>query len=349
MRGLAFVASLVALTLAAVDGGAAENPPLTFVSSPDKVPMSDGGTSRTWYRISEGKPLRLLAAEPMMLVLTARPMAGGGDPTLSIAVTGASAITETLSSAGGMRQLRAPVIAAKSAITISVDRGFALVVFGMQPLASAQAVPTPVPGNTAAPPAPPPMMPMIPLIPKQVERLSLVPKIGAMVPLGAVDGPQAGGIDNLYLGAELRYSLPMMERRLAIGAELGTFRVRDTETIAGTTPFRASVNDEVEVGWRVTPILATAVYRLAGSKRAGLYAGAGAGVAAISRRETVALRAPDTTTTTAPAAQARLGVERRAGPGRVVIEASFLHVMNDAETEPYLGGPLGGIHYRFAF
>ena len=44
MRRLGFVASLVAFALAAVDGGAAENPPLTFLSSPDKVPMTDGGT-----------------------------------------------------------------------------------------------------------------------------------------------------------------------------------------------------------------------------------------------------------------------------------------------------------------
>ena len=361
MRHLALVSSTLLYLAVAGTSHAAENPPLTFQSSPDKVPLTEGGANRVWYRVSPGKPLRLMAAEPMMLVLTARPIAGSeGDPTLSVDVGGTRALAESLPwsgatvagpglVAGPSRMLRVTVSAPRRAVSVSVDRGSALLVFGMQPVTIAQPAATPSPGDATAPPPPPMPMPPIPLIPKQVERLSLIPKIGAMMPLGAVDGPAPGGMDNLYLGAELRYSLPMLERRLSVGADVGTYRVQDSEAIVGTTPLRASVDEEVEVGWRVTPVLASAVYRLAGSKRAGVYAGAGAGVAALSRRETVEFRAPDTTTSTAPAVQARVGVERRAGPGRVVIEASYLHVVNDPDTEPYLGGPLGGIHYRFAF
>ena len=394
------LAPLLALALLADSrrSAAAEPPPLAFASVPDKVALTDAGTTRTWYRVSPGKPLRLTAGQPLTLVVTGRPVVADADPTLIVTVGDGPPISQLLPSAGAMlvpgpgfsvgpmRAIKVPVAAAKSVVSISVNRGAALVVFGLQaasttalpaatpaalvaatPAALAAATPTPDPVATpiaiaaatpaatpssldavaAATPLPPLITPTIPFIPKQIERLGLVPKIGGLVPLGAVDGP--GGFNNLYLGAELRYSLRAWGRRLAIGAEVGTYRVRNTEQIVATTPFHGSVDDDVEFGYRVTPVLATAVYRFASSKRAGFYAGAGAGIAAVSRQESLRLRAPESTSRTTPAAQVRLGAERRAGVGWLAFEASYLHVVNDPDVEPYLSGPLVGLQYRFAF
>ena len=388
-------AILLAVALCASVAMAADSP-ITMLTPSDKVTLTEGLSKSTWFRVTTERPMRIVAAKPMTLVLNVRPVISNGNPVLTARILDGKTFTEILSSptgasvatgpnglvAGPMRPLRIDVVEPNSEILVSIDRGAALLVFGIQPRAvatptpkpakTAVAVATPAPSGTplsvAAAPTPEPSsldspdangdegdgmpaplpMPML-LIPKQVERLSLIPKVGAVMPLGAVDPPAAGGIDNLYLGAELRYSLPMLERRLSLGLDAGTYRVRDTEALVGTTPFHASVDDEVEVGWRVTPVVLGAAYRLTSSKRFGLYAGAGGGVAAISRQEKVEFRAPDTKTQSAPVAQARLGAEQRAGPGRIVLEVSYLHVVNDLEADPYLGGPLAGIHYRFAF
>lgn len=388
----------LALLADARSSPAAEPPPLSFASVPDKVPLTEGGTTRTWYRVSPEKPLRLTAGQALTLVVTARPVVADADPTLLVTVGDGPPISQLLPSAGAtlvpgpglsagpMRAIRVPVAAAKSLVSISVNRGAALVLFGLQP-ASTTALPAATPAATpaalvAASPTPTaaatpfsmdaipsrtptavaaatpaaldavaaptlPLTPVIPFIPKQVERLGLVPKIGGLVPLGAVDGP--GGFNNVYVGAELRYSLRAWGRRLAIGGEVGTYRVRNTEQIVATTPFHGSVDDDVEFGYRVTPVLGTAVYRFASSRRAGFYAGAGLGLASVSRQESLRLRAPESTSRTTPAAQMRLGAERRAGVGWLAFEASYLHVVNDPDVEPYLSGPLVGLQYRFAF
>ncbi len=222
---------------------------------------------------------------------------------------------------------------------------------------STAATSMPMPGGAGVPA--PVLVPTGPLIRRKVERLSLGPKVAAVVPAGSVSPPGGGDLSNLYLGAEMRFTFPVLERRFSIGAEAGQYTLRDVENAYATTPFGATLETEVEVSTRVTPILAGAQWKMKmGGDRRAVFFGAAGGPVLTSRTETVTFRDPVQSEEMRFGAQGRLGFEQKLGPGRAVIEASWIHVTESAKKDetsatqtidPYLGGALLGLQYRFVF
>lgn len=282
-----------------------------------------------------------------------------------------------------MKMIRVPITAPAATVRINVDVvPGAVVGFARSPLAGISAAPTPRPAATpvaavspaktplpavaSATPAPTPAatldtppedpaasMPMmpLPLIRRRVERLGLGPRVAYVFPTGAVDtGGDAGS--NVFAGAELRFTPSIFERALSFTAEGGVYTLRDVEPLNATTPFGISTEGNVTVSTRVVPLLGGTLWRvkISGDKRA-VFAGANGGVVLATRTEEVDFRDSRSTSETRFGAQARVGFDQKLGPGRTVIEASYLHVTagEDEVNDTYLGGALLGLQYRFVF
>jgi len=217
-----------------------------------------------------------------------------------------------------------------------------------------------LPGAPVLPGASAPANPALPvamalpggtLIRRRVERLSLGAKVAAVVPAGAVDPLYGDGTTNVYLGAELRATLPVMERKISLCAEAGTYQLKDIASVQNTSPFGSSLDADVTVTTKVIPIVGSVVYKVKLSEHRALYAGAGGGPVLTSRTEEIAFRNPTTTSETRMAGIGRAGAEQKVGPGRVVLEGSYIHVLSgkDPRDTTYLGGALVGLQYRFIF
>ena len=194
------------------------------------------------------------------------------------------------------------------------------------------------------------MMPL-PLIRRKVERLGLGPRVAYVFPTGAVDGGSEEN-SNIYAGAELRFTPSFFERALSFTAEGGVYTLRDVEPLNATSPFGIATEGEVRVSTRVVPLLGGTTWRMkiSGDKRA-VFVGANGGVVLATRTEEVEFRGPTTTSETRFGGQGRVGFEQKLGPGRTVVEASYLHVTpgEDELNDTYLGGALLGLQYRFVF
>lgn len=216
------------------------------------------------------------------------------------------------------------------------------------------ATPTPAATGGISDPALDPMslavMPL-PLIRRKVERLGIGPRIAYMVPTGAVD---SGGdaTNNLFAGAELRFTPKLLDRRFSVTLESGTYKLQDVEPLNSTSPFGIATAGEVVVTTQVVPVLSGLVFRQKiGSDRQALFVGANGGVVLATRTEEVDFRAPRHSSETRLGGQGRIGYERKMGPGRTVVEASYLHVTpgEDELNDTYLGGAFMGLQYRFVF
>jgi hypothetical protein len=192
----------------------------------------------------------------------------------------------------------------------------------------------------------------LPLIRRRVERLGLGPRIAYVVPAGPVDGG-TDGTSNLFAGAELRFTPSLFDRQLSFTGEGGVYVLRDVEPLSATSPFGMASAGEVTVSTRIVPLLGGAVWRVKlGSDRRAAFAGANGGVVLTTRTEEVDFRAPTRTSDTRAGAQARVGYEQKVGPGRTVLEASYLHVTAGEESDlndTYLGGAFVGMQYRLIF
>lgn len=294
----------------------------------------------------------------------------------TLLLSGAAVALSDGSTALAPRVVRVPIAHDGATVRISVDAApGAIVGFARAPLdgasaAAPAATPAPAPaaavaaplGDPSAPPADPaldagpggdpmagmPIMPL-PLIRRRVERLGLGPRVAYLIPAGAADP----GTSNVYAGAELRVTVPAFERRLAFTAEAGTYTLTDTEPLNATSPFGVSTENEVKISTRVVPLLGGAIWRvkLGSGDRQAAFAGANGGIVLTTRTENVEFRGDTTTSDTRFGAQARVGFERKMGPGRTVLEASYLHVTEgeDGLNDTYLGGALVGLQYRFVF
>lgn len=284
--------------------------------------------------------------------------------------------------------IRVPINVPAATVRISVDLApGAAVGFARQPAATiAQATPTPAatplaavtpkPSTTpratplptavaAATPIPPPVVgtdpaldPMslavvpLPLIRRRPERLGLGPRVAYVVPTGAVD---TGGdaTSNLFAGAELRFTPLMLDRRVGVTLESGAYKLQDTEPLNATTPFGVATSGDVKVTMQVVPVLGGLVYRqrLGSGDKQAVFAGANGGVVLATRTEETEFRDARRSSETRVGAQGRMGYERRIGPGRTVLEASYLHVTEseDELNDTYIGGAFLGLQYRFVF
>ena len=143
----------------------------------------------------------------------------------------------------------------------------------------------------------------------------------------------------------------MADRRISLCAEAGQYQLKDVAPVQNTSPFGATLDADVTVTTKVTPIVGTVVYKVKLGERRALFAGAGGGPIVTSRTEEIAFRNPTTTSGTRFGGVARAGAEQKLGPGRVVIEGSYVHVLSgsDPKDTTYLGGGLFGVQYRFIF
>lgn len=277
------------------------------------------------------------------------------------------------STASAPKRLRLPIKAA-GRITIQARSGRAAVTFSVRPAAKSVAtgatggtlgsvdgdqtdsgdtgdagetVAEPVPDEGTAP-DPTAGLPIVPMIRKRVERLSLGVKTGAIIPTGPVDAIYGAGIENVYFGAEIRYSLPFAQRRFGLSVEAGRYVLVDEEDLVGTDPFGGSVNDQVRVTHEVVPLIGDFVFKQPLGSKQAVFVGVGGGMALTAQTESVEFRPDVTTRSSQVAARARGGYEMKVGPGRLVLEGAYLHLLNETGT-PFLGGAFGGLQYRFVF
>lgn len=316
------------------------------------------------------------ARAPSISVLVTSPGATPKAQKETLSVVGGQVALSDGAKAFAPRVVRVPIPFATATVRLSVDFApGAIVGFARVPLegaTAAAATPTPAPAATpsvaaASPlgdPAAPdpslgagpggdptmgmPIMPL-PLIRRRVERLGIGPRVAYMIPAGAVDP----GSSNVYAGAELRVTVPAFERSLAFTAEGGTYTLTDTEPLNATSPFGVATENEVTVSTRVVPLLGGAIWRvkLGSNDRQAVFAGANGGIVLATRTEEIEFRGATSESETRYGAQARLGVEKKIGPGRTVLEASYLHVTpsEDEQNDTYLGGAFLGLQYRFVF
>lgn len=221
-------------------------------------------------------------------------------------------------------------------------------------VAAATPMPTPVPTASVSDPALDPMnlavMPL-PLIRRRVERLGIGPRVAYVIPTGAVDAG-SDGTSNLFAGAELRFTPAMLDRRLSLTLEGGTYKLQDVEPLNSTSPFGIATEGEVKITTQVVPMLSGLVFRQKlGSEKQAVFAGANGGIVLATRTEEVDFRPARSSSETRFGGQGRIGYERRMGPGRTVVEASYLHVTpgDDDLNDTYLGGAFMGLQYRFVF
>lgn len=376
-RELASALFAVALAGAHADaahaaGPAAAPPPIRFTRLVEKVVVVDKGAKQTLYKVGTDKPLRLETAGAMTLLLLVRPFvdAAAAPPMLTVAVTSSSggpaaatqrhaiAVDDVRIAAGagltlaGTRVIRVPIAATSAKVEIRVDAGqSAAVGFARGPFAPPTAPVVAVAPKPTRAPQPTTgfddsVLDAIPMIRRSVEHFSVGPKGGVIVPVGADVG--WGGSQNLYAGAELRFTPPQLERRLSLGIEASIFEVRDRDTIVGAQPIGSSEGGDVVISTRVVPVLAGVSYRFPIGESAAVCAGGGAGAAFARRTEHVRFRANTTESGASGAGFLRLAADRKVGRGRAIsLEATWLH--SPASGGAQLGGLTTAVHYRLVY
>lgn len=395
MKTILATALLLLAAPALAQGPAATPQPFKIVSGEERVTANDKGVSQSYYKVVPGRPLKIIASGPMLVLMPARPIVGSGAifQPIDLAVTvdplnGTSpkVFRETLtdepglvtlsdnSMAAGAKVLKIPIEVATAHVMVSVGAGSGAVIgLARTPLpytpvtVTPQATPTPaviaaatpiaqptpllMPGGNPRAPGGGIVVPGGPLIRRKAERLSLGTRVDAVVPAGSVDPLYGDGATNVYVGAELRFTFPQMDRKLSLSAETGSYQLKDVAPIAVTGPFASTIDTDVTITTRVTPVLGSLLYKIKLGEKRALFASGGGGVVLTSRTEEVSFRDPTTTADTRPAAVGRAGFEQKIGPGRVVVEGAYLHVVpgTGQNKDTYLGGGLFGLQYRFIF
>lgn len=365
MRTLAVV--LAALALLPVRLALAAEPPLRFVGAADKATVTEKGVSQSVYKVTPDKPIRLATSGAMTLVVTARAIvieadAAAPSPVLTLAVSGSAGgvnlatVRETIAvdgttrlpvsawlAASAPKTVRVPIAAKTAFVDIRAEAPGILLTFAR----TAYGAPVATTLAGTEPRLDDSVLAAIPMIRKSVERFSVGAKAGLLVPAGAEQG--FGGFQNLYAGAELRFTPPQLERRLSIAVEGGVYQVRDRETIGGVEPIGPSGGGDIVIATRVSPLLAGVGYRF---ELGGTYAvrtAAGLGASFNARTEQVRFRPDRSRTEARPAAFVRAGLDRRIGRGRAVaIEAGWLHDFAGRD-DGYVGGFVSTLHYRMLY
>ena len=368
MRALLALASIFVATAAhAAPPAAAPVAPLRFIGTAEKVTLSENGAApQTMYRLTHTAPVKLATTGQMSLLLTARPLLAAGakaEPiTVTVVLTDASGASATMRetfapdattriaagaglTASAPRTVRIPIASAIATVELRADRApGALLSFSRTGFSGASVAMSP--GRTD-PKLDESVLEAIPMIRKSVERFSVGPRAGFVVPPG---GDLAfGGLANVYLGAEMRFTPPQLERRLAVCLEGALYEIRDRETIVGTEPIGSSDAGDVLVATRVAPVMAGLRYRFSFAESLGLFAAGGGGAAFTQRIETVRFRDDRSRGGVTGAAFVRVGADRKVGRGRsLAFDVTYLHLL-DGKNTGYLGGLVTGVHYRLLY
>lgn len=367
LLALSLLASLPALAADIVAAAPAAPAPLRFIGAVEKATVTQNGVSQVVYKVTPQKPIRIATSGAMTLVVTARAIvveknATAPSPTLTFAVTGTSGgvvlatLRESITvdgstrlpvsaglAASAQKTVRVPIAQSSTFVEITSDEPGALVTFSR----TAYAAPVATTATGTEPRLDDSVLAAIPLIRKSVERFSVGAKAGMLVPGGADQG--FGSLQNMYVGAELRFTPPQLERRLSVSLEGGVYQVRDRETILGAEPIGSSDGGDVVIATRVSPLLVGVGYRFELGDTYALRASTGFGASVNARTEEVRFRADKTHTETRPAAFVRAGLGRRIGRGRAVaLETGWLHDFAGRD-DGYVGGFVTTVHYRMLY
>lgn len=362
---LAFAASTIASAAppaAPAATPAAAPAALRFLGPAEKVTLTEAGRSSTLYRVTPGRSVRIGTSGAMSLLVTARPFvdAAATPVTLGIVVTDAAGVATTRTEslppdaatrvaipggavAAGPRVIRVPIAAASATVELRVDAGSgALVSFArtgyLPPVTASAARPEPALDDS--------VLEAIPMIRKAVERLSIGPRAGVVIP--ARGDLAFGGLANVYAGAEVRFTPPQLERRLSLCLEAALYEVRDRDAIVGAEPIGSSAAGDVRTATRVVPVMAGLRYRLPIADSLGLHAAAGGGAAFLRHTERVGFRDDRATSNATGAAYVRVGADRKIGRGRALsLDVSWIHPLD--ASRGYGGGLVTGVHYRLLY
>lgn len=383
--GAASLAILGLLFVASQAQAQEKQSPMRFLSAVKPVELQTDGKSVRYYMVTPMRPVKLQVNQPMTLLVAARPLAASGKTAFRVALGGEVKATKTLQveaaqvatltngiKVGGQQVTALEVTQVPATVSVQ-SKGPIVVRFGSrksststppltnEPPDTAGTSTTDPPGGSTAADAPgddapePPDtnleggVPVMPLIRRRVERLSLGIKSMAVVPTGPVDPIYGEGLTNVYFGAEIRYSMPFAQRRFGVALEGGRYELLDREVVTATDPFGSSISEDVTVHSSIVPLMADFVFKqpFGGRKRA-VFAAVGGGVAFLDQEEEVAFRPTTRSSQTQFGARGRLGFEQKIAGNFLVLETSYLHLLN-ASGEPFLGGAFAGLQYRFVF
>ncbi len=161
-------------------------------------------------------------------------------------------------------------------------------------------------------------------------------------------GPRVGYINNfgkissVVFAADIAYCLPFLKRNLSVGLEAGFHFSNIEEKDAGD-------DEQVKTSTKVVPILARVAFQIPW-KLFAFYSGVSGGVAITHIDEESESAGHQADRAAHGTIMGLMGADVTLGPGRVIIEAAYMHTFEkDSKMEGNRGGLLITAGYRFEF